>query len=278
MFGVVPVAGDGDCLFHALAYLDHRDGGALRHEVAEFMEAEACNQVGFEGAWLDEAEELYQGTWGGHTAITAYSLLKQARVEIHTRRPDGTVEVTDASHENVRGNLRLPVRRVLYSNQNHYDALVELADGHRDWQPAWNQSARARYFKEVAKTEDFPSLSVAAATAAANNKKGFNQPRPIRKQGQKPKGAQQQTTQTPDAKQAAAPAPPQPHPVLRRLRGKQAPPPELQDDIFTELDRIPVLAKTAHPHRKQEDMIKDPLPKKNDDNNYCRWYYKPVQA
>ena len=265
LLAVVPVAGDGNCLFHALAYQDHRDGGALRHEVAEFMEAEACNQAGFEGAWLDEAEELYQGTWGGHTAITAYSLLKQVRVEIHTRKPDGTVEVTDASHENVRGNFRLPVRRVLYSNQNHYDALMELADGPHDWQPAWNQPAPARYFKEEAKTEEFPSLHAGAVAAATKNKKParFTQPRPGRKQGQKPKRTQQQATQTPDAKQAAAPAPPQPHPVRRRLRGKQAPPPELQDDIFTELDRIPVLAKTAHPHRKQEDMIKDfSFPKK----------------
>ena len=135
VLGCVPVAGDGNCLFHALGYLDARDGAALRNEVAAFMVDQACSQEGFEDAWLEEAEELQQGTWGGHAAITAYSLMKHTRVEIHTVQPNGTVVVTDASHGDVGGDLNAPLRRVLYSNDNHYDALVGLLPnpraGHR---------------------------------------------------------------------------------------------------------------------------------------------------
>ena len=258
---VIPVTGDGNCLFHALGYLDHHDGGALRHEVAEFMEEAACNQAGFEGAWLDEAEELRQGIWGGHTAITAYSLLKQVRVEMHTRKPDGTIQITDASHASVGEDMGLPLRRVLYSNENHYDALVELPDP-QGYEPAWEQPSPPTYFKEATKpspkAQEFPPLSAASGPKTRKQAR-FTQPRPGKKQVQKPKAKQQQATQSPDAKQPAVPPPPEPHPVPRRLRGKQAPPPELQDDILTELCRFPIMAKTNHPHRKQEDLIKDSL-------------------
>ena len=263
MLGVVPMAGDGNCLFHALAYLDHRDGHALRHEVAEFMETEACHQTGFEGAWLDEAEELHQGTWGGHTAITAYSLMKQVRVEVHTRKPNDIVEVMDASHESVGGNVQLPVRRILYINQNHYDALVELEGGPHGRTPAWKQQPPLIYFKEgtgpSSTTEAFPPLGSGAAAEKSKKPARFTQPRPGSKQAQKRKvkQQQQQATQSPDAKQTAVPPPPQPHPVPRRLRGKQPPPPEMQDDILTELAKAPVRHKSAHPHRQHEDLIKD---------------------
>ena len=70
--GVVKVAGDGDCLFHALAFFDGSDGGALRIDVADFMEQEAVNQPAFEAEWLDEAERLRHSKWWGHTAIIAF--------------------------------------------------------------------------------------------------------------------------------------------------------------------------------------------------------------
>jgi hypothetical protein len=37
LFGCAPVAGDSNCLVHALGDLDARDGAALRNEVAAFM-------------------------------------------------------------------------------------------------------------------------------------------------------------------------------------------------------------------------------------------------
>ena len=55
---VIKVQGDGDCLFHALAFCSGSDGGALRIEVADFLEEEALNQDGFEEAWLEEADKI----------------------------------------------------------------------------------------------------------------------------------------------------------------------------------------------------------------------------
>ena len=80
MLQVTQVAGDGDCLFHALAFFDASDGAALRIEVADFMEAHAEEQDGFEAAWFREASKLRESKWGGHTAIIAFSLLKNTRV------------------------------------------------------------------------------------------------------------------------------------------------------------------------------------------------------
>ena len=55
---MIKVVSDGDCLFHALASFHGGDGGALRIDVADFLEQEAVNQEGFEAEWLDEAEKL----------------------------------------------------------------------------------------------------------------------------------------------------------------------------------------------------------------------------
>ena len=54
-FCVAKVDGDGDCLFHALAYFDGYDGQALRIDVADFLEEQALTQPGFEEEWHQEA-------------------------------------------------------------------------------------------------------------------------------------------------------------------------------------------------------------------------------
>ena len=257
--GHVPVAGDGHCLFHALGYLDGRDGAALRNEVAAFMVDEACNQAGFEEAWLEEADELLQGTWGGHTAITAYSLMKQVRVEMHTIHADGTGSVTDASHANVASDMNAPLRRVLYSNGNHYDALVELLPNPKGWAPAWEQPAPVIYFKvkedekPAPAPEKFPPLAQPAQSSNRQRPR-LNAPRPTGKQAKKSK-KRKGTDEAPDTKPKKAL--PVQYPVLRRCVTKTTPPPELRDDILTELCRIPVKPRMAHPHQKLEDLIKD---------------------
>ena len=257
VLGYVPMAGDGNCLFHALGYLDGRDGAALRNEVAAFMVDQACNQRGFEEAWLEEADELLQGTWGGHTAMTAYSLMKHVRLEIHTPEANGTASVTDASHADVASDINAPLRRVLYSKGSHYDALVELLPNPQGWAPAWVQPLPAVYFKEEEKpdpkAEGFPSLDQAARSS---NRKGprFTKPRPAGKQAGKGKG------KTPlgeeDAGPKKTPAIPAQYPVQRRCVTKTTPPPELRNDILTELCKIPVKPRMAHPHQKQENLIK----------------------
>lgn len=264
MLGHIPVAGDGNCLFHALGYLDARGGAALRNAVAAFMVENAEDQIGFEDAWLEEAEELLQGTWGGHTAITAYSLMQQARVHIHTLQASGAVIVTDASHASVSGNTTVPLRRILYSNDNHYDALVELLQNPRGWVPAWPQAGTPVYYKEKELPQPAKPKTNAPKAAPTPSSKSSSNRKPPRQRSAKFGGQPVKKSSTkknnPDAK--APPSeevtePAKAHPVPRRCSTKTTPPPELRDDILTELARLPVKARMAHPHRRQEQLIKD---------------------
>ena len=145
--GVVKVVGDGDCLFHALAFFDGSDGGALRIDVADFLEEEAVNQPGFAFEWLDEAEKLRENKWGGHTAIIAFSQMMATRVVLHTRLEDGTVAVAEASHGSVANSLTAPVRHILYNGADHYDALIQVADA-SGMEAAWPQPPPPLYLKE----------------------------------------------------------------------------------------------------------------------------------
>ena len=130
LLGRIAVPRDGDCLFHAIAFQDRRGGKALRFEVAAFMRDEASNQGGFEAAWLHDAQSLLHGAWGGYTAISAYSLMKHVRVEIHMCQPSGKILVVDGSHAQVQGDPNAPLKRLLYdANDHHYEALVELGSG-----------------------------------------------------------------------------------------------------------------------------------------------------
>ena len=246
---VVKVEGDGDCLFHALAYFESGDGGALRIDVADFLEAHALEQDGFEETWLSEAEELRASAWGGHNAIIAYSLMKNTRVILHTHH-NGAVETTVAeqSHGLVIDCDEAPVLHILYNGVNHYDALVPLvtAADREGLKPAWeNQPFPNTYLWKPT------SKRVAQASAETENgkpkRRRFNAPRP-KPVGKKNKPKDKHET----------PAPVTRH---RRYTCKTTPPPELRDDIMTEMAKVPVTAAgTLHPHRKIEDMIKAGTP------------------
>ena len=141
---VVKVPDDGDCLFHALSLFDAGMGCygyALRNRIAEFMEARAAEQDGFEEAWRLEAQMLRNyWMWGGHTAITAYTLMTGARVMLHIHEADSSsTTVIEASHATVAGNAAAPVKHLLYNGIDHYDALVQVGDL-VGLQPAWPQS------------------------------------------------------------------------------------------------------------------------------------------
>lgn len=130
VLGRIEVPRDMDCLFHALAYPDGGNGAALRPEIAAFMQSEAHKQIGFEETWLRESQKLLQGTWGGHTAISAFSLLRRVKVEVHVHQPSGNVTVMDASHDIVRTDPDAPLRRIFYDGRaHHYEALMEMGYG-----------------------------------------------------------------------------------------------------------------------------------------------------
>lgn len=193
-FEVIKVAGDGDCLFHALGCARNIDGSALRINVANYMEANAHGQHGFEEEWRREAAKLRENIWGGYTAIGAYSLMQQARVLLHIKN-NRTQEVTveEISHRTVFGNPRLPEINILYNSIDHYDALVEIASL-EGMIPAWSQDFPLQYF-----TSSHPCPS--AETAEASR---FTEPRPPRKHKAKKKSAPKPPPDAQPAKTAEA--------------------------------------------------------------------------
>ena len=194
---------------------------------------------------------------GGHTAATAYSLLRTVKVEIHIRQSCGTVLIKDATHPDVAGNGLAPVRRVFYNGLDHYQALVQLGLNPDGWQPAWEQPPPETYFKEIKKeTPAFPSLAQAAAVGNRRKATDFDQPRPGKK-GKKSQKADGKEKRPENATEPVLPAKRGPHPLTHcRIVAKTTPSPELRDDIMTDLVVYGVRPKTAHPHRKQEDLIK----------------------
>ena len=265
MMMVVKVQGDGDCLFHALAFHESGDGGALRIDVAEFMTHEANAQEGFAAEWLSEAEKLREYEWGGHTAITAYSLMKMIRVVVHTHdRNSNATTIEETSHSQVRHLADAPVAHILYNGHDHYDALVPLLDS-AGLAPAWHQPLPASYFSEGQAVTPFSgegdngSCNPSDQTPAANTTTGRRR-RNERNSGNRKRSKRQtlpsqgQGAEKADAGTATARVPALRH---RRYTYKTAPPPELQDDILTEMSRISVSTKSKHPHRKCEDLLQD---------------------
>lgn len=266
MMMVVKVQGDGDCLFHALAFHESGDGGALRIDVAEFMTQEAYAQEGFEAEWLSEAKKLREYEWGGHTAITAYSLMKMIRVVVHTHdRNSNATTIEETSHSQVRHLTDAPVAHIVYNGHDHYDALVPLLDS-AGLALAWHQPLPATYFSEGQAVTPFSgegdngSCNPPDQTPAANTTTGRPR-RNERNSGNHRKRSKRQTlpsqgqgAEKADAGTATAHAPALRH---RRYAYKTAPPPELQDDILTEMSRISVSTKSKHPHRKCEDLMQD---------------------
>ena len=252
---VIKVQGDGDCLFHALAFCSGSDGGALRIEVADFLEEEALNQAGFEEAWLEEADKIRRSEWGGHTAITAYSLMTKRRVIVHTREMDGGTKVEEQSHEQLMEKPGAKQIHILYNGNDHYDALVQVVDP-SGMEPAWPQPPPPTYFKQA--EEAFPSLH--EATSIDNKKRPdrprFTTARPSKKakakNAQKPVAIpEEHVGEGDDETNMAVPL------KRRRIVGKTTPPPELRDDILTELTYVQVRRDAIHPHRRAEQMIQD---------------------
>ncbi|CAE7591620.1 RRM3, partial [Symbiodinium sp. CCMP2592] len=158
------VVADGNCLFHALVHAHTRAtedensdrplpaelGQALRRDVTSFLIAHAVEQGDFAESWLEEAERLERGSgeaWAGNVSIVAFSLMQECRVQVHTRRPDGSIVTMDSTHRDLQDLADLPMVRVLYNGEDHYDALVE-AENVGLLVPAWEgQTWPLRYWR-----------------------------------------------------------------------------------------------------------------------------------
>lgn len=257
---VKKVAGDGDCLFHALGTFDGYDGAALRIEVAGFMEVHAAEQEGFEEEWMSEAGKLRDSQWGGHTAIAAYSLMTSRRVIIHTKQGGLQMPaVQEMSHAEVMGKEDCPAVHILYNNVDHYDALIQT-DSLDDMVPAWAQPVPSLYFIAREASETFPALT--RDKPAPGTKSAFKAPRPARKG--KPK---QKATPAPKRKNTKKQQPQKPRdtstPADESAEPKPNEDPEIKEEkedrpgLMEALEAIPVAETSKHPHRKAEDLIQD---------------------
>ena len=274
---VMKVAGDGDCLFHALAFFDAYDGGALRIDVAEFMEAHAPNQAGYEGEWIREAKRLRAREWGGHTVVTAFSLMKKVKVVLHTHRSgEATTTVEEVMHMSMNNSEAVRTLHILYNGVDHYDALVEVTDTH-DMVPAWPQPPPPIYFSPPSQQPDldFPPLTDTRQghdnPSTKLGRKGFTAPRPADKKSKakraaKKKPAASKTSRRFTDAEASSAGVPGEDPAKASM--PPAAPPHADDDeededeaqpgLMEALESIPVAETSLHPHRQVEDLIKDP--------------------
>lgn len=247
---VVKMDGDGDCLFHALAY--HlgaaETGAALRDRVANYMEQEALEQPSWESEYfLEEARSLRAGAWGGTTAITAFTKMMGIRVVVHTKEVDKDVAVKDWTHLSVPDNRT--TLHLLFNGSDHYDALKEVEYQPNAMQAAWEQPPPPAYAASIIETEAFPALHAEVGPAVRNKRKvGFTAPRP--------------------SKQGKAKARANKKPVLKTAedemdevdeatgREEDSDPEKGRNQLLEQLQAIPVAETSLHPHRQAEDLIK----------------------
>lgn len=260
-FVVAKVEPDGNCLFWALALHEQtQDAESLREELSDFMEQTAMQQHAFEEAFLEEAEHLRgpkNTNWGGNVSITAYSLMRQVHVFVHTA-PEGVgfAHVADYSHESLQSNPNARSIHLLWNGDNHYDGLVEMEDT-SVYVEAWPQPPPPVYFKEPSATstaaapqEDFPPLP-ADGGARRRKRVKFAAPRSSKKCKQNccdgiAAGGQKRASADPS----------QDWQPVRRCRKKTTPPPSLQENNLDIVVKARIAAKSEHPHRQTEDQIK----------------------
>ena len=261
---VVPVPGDGNCLFSALALHEDGDEAALRTEVADFLEDHALEQGEFAEAWLEEADYLRgdkEDHWGGDTAITAYSLMRGKQIIVHTKPTgNGEVQVEDKTHQAVSlVNGAAPVIHVLYNGRNHYDGLVHIANT-TNMVPAWPQPGPATYFEaapaasplpyQLSSRADFPALSTPTV--------------PIKKRTKGQSGKRKAPPPMADEPSDPVPGSSSSVQALAHCPGTatlgsgddgSAPLPGLEDDVLEEARKAKVAERSTHPHRMLEDKI-----------------------
>ena len=250
---VVKMDGDGDCLFHALAYHlgTGETGGALRQRLINYMEQEALEQPGWESEpLLEEAGALRAGEWGGNPAMAMFSKMAGVRVKVHTKEPRKDVAVKDWSHESVSTNNPMAeVFHLLFNGSDHYDVLEEVEFQANAMQAAWEQPPPPAYTASI--IEDFPALHAEGGPAVRNKRKeGFTAPRPSKKgkANKKPAlktEAAEETGHEEDVEMGEA------------IGREEGPDPEKgRNRLLEQLQAIPVAETSLHPHRQVEDRIK----------------------
>ncbi|CAE7506230.1 unnamed protein product [Symbiodinium sp. CCMP2592] len=136
MLAIKKMSGDGNCLFHALGENTGESGACLRALIIQYLRenAEAEEDEEQVHAWLQESQYLQSepGHWGGDTAIIAFTRMRQQRVRLHWRTPNGDILTSERTHSDVdeaaqRGPHAAPnateVIHLWYNGRDHYDLL-----------------------------------------------------------------------------------------------------------------------------------------------------------
>ena len=125
-FQIVPVRGDGTCMFHAVGFLIGEDGHHLRTKVANyfnFMSQHEWEKNYQKWAPTPSPQEyawkITSGEWGGELELKILSIIKNIHIRVFDERSNGTVRVVDYNKKSP-----FPVN-IIRTGQNHYDALVK---------------------------------------------------------------------------------------------------------------------------------------------------------
>lgn len=136
----VRMPGDGACLFHALAHglsvlgLENDEGFAVRHRIADFIARNPDHCIaGTElKHWVDwdsqkqvqeYAQTLSRGhLWGGAIEMRVFCHIYRVDLGVYQASSSGLKRISDfAAEQKPRGTVL-----IIYSNGNHYDALVQV--------------------------------------------------------------------------------------------------------------------------------------------------------
>ena len=218
----------------------------------------------------------------------AYSLMKGRTVNVHYRQQNGSCNIVVHCHTDVTPDEAGPPIDVLYNGQDHYDSLLEMPPccNHGsslpmhldDLELAWDQPPHATTrclirkvsgpkLKPCPDVANFPSLQSAVAGGMPKQQKsGFctplNKEKKKKPNNKKKKNADcSKKDPVPDGAAEAEPMEDSPEQVFRhrRYRKKTTPPPELRDDVLTEVCQAVVAPTSQHPHRKAEDSIQETI-------------------
>ena len=128
---VVPMDGDGNCLFRAISlqvYGDVTMHMDVRRDCLDYMERDADHFRDFVTSVGDEefneyvARKRKNGVHGNHAEIQAMSELYNRSIEVYV--PDHGIEPINIFHSEYKGVGDAPIR-LCYMDGNHYDAVID---------------------------------------------------------------------------------------------------------------------------------------------------------
>ena len=257
-----PVPGDGHCFFRSVAFQTQAGEGAhgeLRAAVVRAVAADAEAYVHFLvdcniGGWL---AGMVGSEWADDLAVQACVNLLRRPVLIWRlgleQEPTLKVPWFWGPTEAVK-----PIYLLLDETEpgcEHYNVLVQragISEGRvaveEGLEPAWETQPPPETYLSKPTPKRVAQTSAEAESGNAKRRR-FNAPRPKPKPvGKNNKSKDKHEMPTPMIRH-------------RRYTCKTTPPPELRDDILTEMAKVPVTpAGTLRPHRKVEDMIKAGTP------------------